>query len=83
MRMTIKELLETISMIAEKYPNAEVDFVYPRRHKERTRSVLAALSGYEVLLLSYGVIVRFCIDNAPSERRSGLPPLDDESTPKA
>lgn len=68
----IQELLDTLTKLAAQYPEAQIDFVYPRIRAGKRYSILSNVTGYEVILdQSYAdkAIVRFCIDYAATERR--------------
>ena len=46
--MLLSEFRRTIDMLAERYPDATVDFCYPRNWKGKPRSHMGNLTSYSV-----------------------------------
>lgn len=68
--ISLAEFKIIIDSLAEQYPDATVDFVYPKMRAGKRVSVLSQLTKYTALLSDYSAdsaIIRFFIDWAHDE----------------
>lgn len=71
---SLAEFKATIDKLAEQYPAARVDFVYPKMHSGKRRSVLTHLTSINVLLDSSSpdkAIIRLFVDHARDSSSDG------------
>lgn len=69
--MSIVEFKATIDSLAERYPDARVDFIYPKAHGAQARVKWGNMTGYDVLLDSGAddkAILRIIIDHARGQQ---------------
>ena len=70
--MKIEDLKRTVDMLAERYPNATVNFLYPVQYRGKRRAKLGHQTGFIANESVIGAWIRFRIEHAPDSDGSLL-----------